>query len=119
MSTKELVVEIVVKCAGIILPIVAAWVAVYLKKLLSRFINTNEKQAIANTVVMAVEQMYKDLHGEEKLTRAMTLAANMMMENGIKVTADELKLLIESAVGQFNEVFKVEAVEDITETPAQ
>ena len=49
--------------------------------------------------------MYKDIHGDEKLSRAMAVAASMLEQKGIKTTEDELKVLLEAAVKEMNDKF--------------
>lgn len=78
-------------------------------KLYQKHINTQTKKDVVYTVVHAVEQIYKDLHGEEKLNKALEAASEMLKAQGITVTELELKMLIESAVGEFNGVFAGEA----------
>ena len=76
------------------------------KNLVQKYLNDKTKQAIAKTVVQAIEQIYKDLHGEEKLDMAIASATEMLAEKGINVTELEIRMLIEAAVGEFNEAFK-------------
>ena len=64
------------------------------------------KREVAAQVVKYVEQVYKDLHGEEKLDEAITAAAEMLNEKGITVSELELRVLIEAALAEFNEAFK-------------
>ena len=52
--------------------------------------------------------MYKDLHGDEKLARALVVAASMLSQKGIKTTEEELKVLLEAAVKEMNDKFKKE-----------
>ena len=73
--------------------------------MLRKWINTKVKREIAKTVVGAVEQIYQTLDGPAKLEKALEAAATMMRENGIKVSALELRMLLESALGKFNDVF--------------
>ena len=70
----------------------------------------------AKNVVLAVEQMYKDLHGSEKLEKALGMLTESLSAKGIKLNASEIRVLIESAVGQFNKVF---VVEEKPETPKE
>lgn len=84
---------------------VAGWLGVQIKKLYERHINTKVKADVARTVVVGVEQIYKDLHGPEKLAKALDAAAEMLAERGITVTSLELRMLIEAAVGELNAVF--------------
>ena len=73
-----------------------------------KYVNDKTKQAVAKTVVQAVEQIYKDLHGEEKLNKALESASEMLAEKGIAITDLELRMLIEAAVAEFNNAFNRE-----------
>ena len=84
---------------------IAGYVAIVLKGLATKYINDKTKENVAKTVVRAVEQIYKDLNGEEKLAKAIESAAEMLTEKGITVTDIELRRLLEDAVGEFNNVF--------------
>lgn len=76
------------------------------KNLVNTYLNDKRKQDIAKAVVRFVEQCYKELHGEEKLSAALNRAASIMMEKGIDFNVTEMETLIESAVAEFNEAFK-------------
>lgn len=67
------------------------------------FIKT--KQELARTVVRAVEQIYQDLKGEEKLKKALETLSNWFDNLGIDCTPEELRTLIEDAVKYFNDNF--------------
>ena len=105
----ELILEIINNYAaeiiGAILTAVAALLGTALKKLATKYINTKIKRKIARTVVRAVEQIYKDLHGDDKLGKALEAAAEMLAAEGITVTDLELRMLLEDALGEFNDVF--------------
>lgn len=75
------------------------------KKLATKWLNNKIKQDIAKICVKAVEQIYKDLHGDEKLQKALEAAAEMLMSKNITVTDIELRMLIEAAVAEFNDAF--------------
>ena len=90
---------------GALLTARAGVLGMALKRLATQYVNTETQQAIARTVVQGVEQVYKDLHGQEKLDKAMEAAAAMLKENGITVTDLELRMLLESALAEFNRVF--------------
>ena len=70
-----------------------------------KFLNDKTKQAIAKVCVQFVEQVYKDIHGEEKLFAALERAAEILAEKGIEFSAVEMETLIEAAVAEFNEAF--------------
>lgn len=90
---------------GALLTALAGVLGMALKRLATQYVNTETKRAIARTVVQGVEQVYKDLHGQEKLDKATEAAAAMLKENGITVTDLELRMLLESALAEFNRVF--------------
>ena len=85
---------------------IAGYIAFAVKSLVNKYINDNTKKAVAKTVVQAVEQIYKDIDGEKKLDCGITYMTELLNEKGIKASETEMRLLIEGAVGEFNEVFK-------------
>ena len=89
-----------------ILTAVAGYIGLALKSLYTKYINDKTKQAVAKNAVQFVEQVYKNMHGEEKLIEALNAAEEMLAEKGITVTELEMRVLIEAAVAEFNEAFK-------------
>lgn len=85
---------------------VCGWLGVQVKSLADKYLNDKTKKDVAKTVVQAVEQVYKDLHGKEKLDKAIESASEMLAEKGITVTELELRMLIEAAVAEFNKAFE-------------
>ena len=77
---------------------VFGWIGIQLKRLAEKYINTKEKQAVCKTVVAAVNQIYYDLDGPEKLQKAIESASEMLAAKGITVTELELRMLLEAAV---------------------
>lgn len=63
------------------------------------------KQELAETAVRFVEQAFKDLKGEEKYNEAAQWLAARAGEIGLKVTAEEIKGLIEAALRAFKDEF--------------
>jgi hypothetical protein len=88
-----------------IITAIAGYIGIVLKNLCTKFINDKTKQAVVKNAVKFVEQVYKDLHGEEKLNVALESATNMLNEKGITVSELEMRVLIESAVAEFNNAF--------------
>ena len=84
---------------------VGGYIGLVIKNLYTKYINDKTKQAVAKTVVRGVEQIYKDLHGSDKLDMALEAASEMLAEKGITVSDLELRMLIEAAVGEFNDAF--------------
>ena len=91
---------------GTILGIIFTAFGFIVKNLVKKYLDDNTKLAIAAVCVQFVEQVYKNLHGEEKLFMARERAAELLQEKGIKFSAVEMETLIEAAVAEFNEAFK-------------
>jgi hypothetical protein len=94
----------------------ASALGVLLKKLYDRTIGAyfkdKVKREVAAQVVKYVEQVYKDLHGEEKLVKAIEAAAEMLNEKGINISELELRVLLESALAELNDAFNKTDVKD-------
>jgi hypothetical protein len=104
---------------GAILTALAADLGMAAKTLATKYINTKIKRDVARTVVQGVEQLYKALSGPERLDKAMEAAAEMLTAQGITVTDLELRMLLEAAVGEFNDVFNTAAVLALPVEPTQ
>ena len=94
---------------------IAGYVGIVVKNLVTKYLNDKTKKEVAKNAVQFVEQVCKNLHGEEKLNEALLAAAEMLAEKGISVTELELRVLIESAVGEFNKAFEKKAETPVTE----
>lgn len=60
------------------------------------------KEEVVRKCVDAVEQMYKDMTGEEKFQKVVEYVDAMLAEKGITITEVEIKIIIESAVRAMN-----------------
>lgn len=89
---------------GIVMGI-AGYIGIVAKNLWTKYINDKTKEDVAKTCVKAVEQIYKDLHGDKKLQKALESASEMLVSKNITITDIELRMLIESAVAEFNNAF--------------
>lgn len=88
-----------------IITAIAGYIGIVVKNLVKKYLNDKTKQSVAKTAVKYVEQVFKDLHGEEKLQQALEAASQMLAEKEIIITELELRVLIEAAVAEFNEAF--------------
>lgn len=98
---------------GLLLVAVAGFLGLVLRNWLGKWVQAETdrldgetKVKIAKTVVAFVEQVWKDLHGQDKLMKALDKARELLVKKGIAFDADEMMVLIEAAVAEFNEVFK-------------
>ena len=97
--------EYLLEILAVLVSAFATWLGITIKGLYTKHINTQIKKDVVNTAVAAVEQIYKDIHGEAKLAKALEAASDMLKAHNIPVTELELKVLIEAAVASFNGVF--------------
>lgn len=95
---KEIIIEYLPKILEYVIIIIAGLLANKAKKL----INTDIKKAIVRDTVKYVEQVFRDVHGAEKLDAAKDKAVALLREKGIKISDEEIIVLIESAVSEMN-----------------
>lgn len=95
--------DIIMRMILIALATVGTFLIGLIKAKYSQYINTDTKKEIAMLTVRYVEQVFKTLHGTEKLDKAKSAFVKMLNDKGIKVTDDEVTMLIEAAVNQMNE----------------
>ena len=103
---NQFMAEYGIQIIGTLLLALAGILGMVAKNLATKYLNDKTKQAIARTVAQAVEQVYKNLHGEEKLNQAMSMFSDLLAEKGIQISELEMRVLLESAVGEFNRVFE-------------
>lgn len=99
-----------------LLPVIAAavtglagFIGMQLKKIYQKYVNDKTKEAVTRTCVKAVEQLYHDMGGPEKLEKAKEGVEQMLAEKGIPISELEMNMLIESVVSEFNFGFGVSA----------
>lgn len=85
-----------------ILTAMAAFIGKQLKNVYQNRVDDKTKREIVETCVMAVEQLYQQLSGSEKLERAKESIVEILETKGIAITTLELDMLIESVVAEFN-----------------
>jgi len=111
---KEFINEYATTILYTIVTAFAGFVGIAIKSLLKKYVDNKTKKEVAKTVVKAVEQIYKDLHGQEKYDKAVEAMSQMLEEKGIAISEIEIKMLIEAAVSEFNNSFG-EAGENVSE----
>lgn len=80
-----------------------------LRSLLNKYLTDETKREIAVTVMEYVEQVFTDIHGEEKMAQALKTAETLLAKHGINFDAEEMEVLIEQAVKEFNMAFNANA----------
>lgn len=94
---------IITDIAPVVLATIGTFLIGIIKAKYSEYVNTDTKKEIAMLTVRYVEQVFKTLHGTEKLNKAKSTFVKMLNDKGIKVTDDEVTMLIEAAVCEMNE----------------
>lgn len=95
---------------------IATFIGAGIKRIYKEFIDDKKKEKIVKTVVKAVNQMYKDLNGDDKLTLACDYIAEILTEKGIFCSDLEVRMLIEEAVGDAKDAFKNTETDEATTT---
>lgn len=103
MTHAELLGNYVLPVLAAALTALAGFVGAQLKNLYRRWVDDKTKEAVVRTCVKAVEQLYRDVGGPEKLERAREGIRQMLEEKGIPITQLEMDMLIESVVSEFNQ----------------
>ena len=85
-----------------VLTAIAGALGTWVGALYKRYINDKTKRDVVSTCVKAVEQIYKDLHGEEKYSKAVESITEMLEIKGIAITDLEIKMLIEASCSEFS-----------------
>ena len=78
------------------------YVGLKIKEYAEEKYNIHIKKETVETCVKAIEQLYHDLQGCEKLERCKTNVIQMLAQKGIEITELELDMFIEAAVAQLN-----------------
>ncbi len=92
-----------------LLTALAGFIGTQIKKIYENHVNDETKEKVVATCVKAVEQLYHDLNGEEKLNKAKENIVAMLSTKGIEITDIEIDMLIESCVAELNLSFLTEA----------
>lgn len=80
----------------------AGFIASQIKRIYQEKVDNQTKKDVVETCVKAVEQLYNDLGGAEKLERAKANILQMLTQKGIEISDIEMDMLIEAVVAEFN-----------------
>ena len=81
----------------------------WIGRIYKKYIDDKTKQSVVTTCCRAVEQIYKDLKGQEKYDKAVEAITEMLSVKGITITDIEVRMLIEAACREFSGKAKEEA----------
>lgn len=86
----------------IILMAIISYIGLIVKKIIKKNYEDKVKKEVVQVVVVAIEQLYSELSGEEKLKKAIENATEMLEDRNIFINDLELRMIIESSVNSFN-----------------
>lgn len=105
---QELINQLAGNIIQTFLVIVVTYLGIAGKRLYQKYINTEMKKIIVKDCVKAVEQIYTDIHGDAKKVQCENYIVQLLYENGITISQNELDVMIEAAVQELNKTFKKE-----------
>lgn len=91
-----------------VLTAVASFIGLKIKGIYEKYINDKTKKSVVDSTVKYVEQLYKDLKGEEKLAKAKENILALLNEKNITITELEMDVLIEATCNSFKNGLKKE-----------
>ena len=102
----EILGEVILAVLGVTL----TWLASRIGALLGNFWREKMKdesiRRVAGTCVFAVEQMYGGKSGREKLEKALILGEKMLAGKGIRISAQEMRVVLEAALSEAKGAFQ-------------
>lgn len=101
----SMLITALVGAAGTGLGLLAKWIY---KKTIGDKIEIETIEKIASLVVKYTEQVWKDIHGKEKLDKALEAFSDMLEKKGITISELEMRVYLESALAGFNNAFNKE-----------
>lgn len=107
----DLIMTVIENILIILVTLAAGAIVVYLKRRLGvegvQKLETELvlKQELATLAVRFVEQVYRDLGGEEKYSQAALWLSSRLGEKGINISPDEIRGLIEAALRELKDQF--------------
>lgn len=105
----------VISLASVVITCLFGYIGLAVKKTYTKYVDNQVKKDVVETTVNYVEQVYTDIHGNEKLQAAKDVVIGILNEKGINITDDELETLIEAAVYGLNQGWLVEESEETTD----
>ena len=92
----------VLKFIGVLIGLLLSLLLEKLRKYVEEQKNSETIYKITDHTVKYVEQVYKDIHGQEKLLKAKEKIIALLAKKKITLTDEEIEILIESAVNTMN-----------------
>lgn len=101
----EFLSEGILAVLGVALTFLASRLGSLLGKLWREKLKDENVRSVAATCVRAVEQMYKNKSGKEKLEKALIMGEKLLSRKGIRISAQELRVVLEAALSEAKGAF--------------
>lgn len=95
-------IQILLPVFATLITAITGYVATKIKQLYEEKVTTETIKTVVDDTVKFVEQVYTDIHGQEKLQKAVERVTQILNEKGIMITETEINTLIEAAVYGLN-----------------
>ena len=102
---KDVIGAVGIPVAMSVIVIVASYIGLKIKDIIKKKFDDETTMRVVKTCVDAVEQIYTEIHGADKLAKCMEFVCDVLNSKGIEVNRVELRMLIESAVKAMNDQF--------------
>ncbi|MBQ3075647.1 MAG: hypothetical protein IJC26_06220 [Clostridia bacterium] len=102
----EILGEVILSVLGVALTVLASRIGSLLGKFVREKMKDERVKEVAAICVRAVEQMYRECGGAEKLEKALVMGEKLLADKGIHVQAQELRLVLEAALSEAKGAFR-------------
>ncbi len=104
----EFLSEGILAALGVALTLLASRLGTVLGKFWREKMKDESIRSVAATCVYAVEQMYGGKSGAEKLEKALIMGEKLLSGKGIRISAQELRVVLEAALSEAKGAFEKE-----------
>lgn len=102
MELINLIMPELMKLLGVVIGILIYAITKKIKEIFKKQLENDTIKNVIHSTVRYIEQVYKDIHGEDKLNKAKEVVFEVLGKYGINISDKELEILIESAVNSMN-----------------
>ena len=81
--------------------LILSYVSFEVKKIYKKYIDDKTKKEVVKMVCRAINQLYPNINGEDKLNKAIINSKQILNEKGININDLELRMYIECSVDCF------------------
>lgn len=110
---KNIMFQIITEYVPVLLTAVMTILVSFIRAKYNKLADDDTKKSIIADTVRYIEQIYTNIHGNDKLNKAKGKVQELLAEKGIDISDNELTTLIESAVRDMNTDTLTELIKEI------